>query len=309
VLDGSRTVASLYGPSGHFAGTVDVLAGRASQRTDSTPITPIELLPDRRFLVAYQLTTEDLLNDPAGTIVVAKPGEDLTRSNACELGRIGARNTFLALSVPEGSVLFSSTSLLGMLSRGPFWTLASDRSSSLSVWDDLDDAQDSVTVYLAKRSLQCDTLFQKRLRFPSRPLDKRLVDSIAGVIANVIQTLRPSAAVDSILVLDGLAAPRLTPPVTAVLAASDGGAWLRGEFGRSYNIKWMVIDRNGNYVDDLYLPRALNVYAVERHGVWGVCQRSGKVVAIHYNTFLRSGESSSRPAEEGKAQPGPAGCV
>jgi hypothetical protein len=71
------------------------------------------------------------------------------------------------------------------------------------------------------------------------------------------------------LVRDAVYVPRFYPPVSALVAGRDGTIWLARTPGTETGMEWLVLDRDGEALGTVEVPRALTLMMAERSTIWG----------------------------------------
>ncbi len=90
-----------------------------------------------------------------------------------------------------------------------------------------------------------DTLWHKEMRFLPLEVPGRLRDSvIPALLADARKVLGPSEA-DLSVIKRAVTLPRYLPPVTALLAGSDGSVWVRREDWGQSGVSWEVFEGRG----------------------------------------------------------------
>ena len=70
--------------------------------------------------------------------------------------------------------------------------------------------------------------------------------------------------------MEALDAPAFHPPVSAVVAGSDGTIWLRREPVHQERVGWVVLNDKGERIALAESPIGLEIGAASRDQVWGV---------------------------------------
>lgn len=113
--------------------------------------------------------------------------------------------------------------------------------------------------------------YSRAFRYPPDPIT---VDARrwAQTRAREIHEVRPIGNLRSFV--DALArelyVPPHMPPVTAVVAGTDGTVWLRREARDGPTAEWLVLDEAGRIEAGVRLPSDLTVHQAQRGRVWGV---------------------------------------
>lgn len=115
-----------------------------------------------------------------------------------------------------------------------------------------------------------DTVFSRRYHYTPRPVTRDLADSLVSMAARDVRQAYPSQQAAEAAVRAALYLPRFQPPVTAVVAGSDGTVWLRREEFGSAAVEWLVLDARGEIAGTFRAPKELRLFVAQRGTAWGV---------------------------------------
>ena len=116
-------------------------------------------------------------------------------------------------------------------------------------------------------ALDGDTALSQELPYSPIELTDSEIDSIARSMATGYAA-RYALTVDraAFALRQQIPWPHHRPPVTNVLAASDGSVWLRRETAIGDSIRWDVLDARLRHVGFVYLPSDLDVKVISEAG-------------------------------------------
>ena len=146
-----------------------------------------------------------------------------------------------------------------------------DGSSLVFVRRPAAEASGAATYQVVRVGPDGDTLATAALSYEPVPLTDAHVDSITTEMAErwaaMAEATVPAAAA---AIKAQLPWPAYQPPVTAVMAGSDGSVWLRREMAGTPAARWEVFDANLSPMGWVELPKALDVKVVARDGFYAV---------------------------------------
>jgi hypothetical protein len=133
---------------------------------------------------------------------------------------------------------------------------------------DPDSASYGIRVFAADGTLQSES----RMAYDPIPKDSgwfdRFYESRVGRGGELPP--EPSRTQMKVALREALSERRYFPPVSKVVAGSDGSIWLRREDTESDSIRWDVLDRRGSRLAQVVCPSDWDLWAVSRDEVWGV---------------------------------------
>jgi hypothetical protein len=114
--------------------------------------------------------------------------------------------------------------------------------------------------------------FSRVFRYSPVPLPANWRSQWAMEKAREIAAWRPVGSVRTLAaaIAGELFSPVHMPPVTAVVAGTDGSVWLRREERGGDTVEWLVLDGEGRVAGVVRLPVGLAVQQATRTRVWGV---------------------------------------
>jgi hypothetical protein len=107
-----------------------------------------------------------------------------------------------------------------------------------------------------------DTIYSRRIPFQPIPLSRRVADSILS--DNATNAPPPIAAV-----IRRMKLPAMFPPVTQIVAGSDGTTWLAAHTLGATR-EWTLSDLAGRTAGTVSLPTGFRGFAATQHQFWGV---------------------------------------
>ncbi len=128
------------------------------------------------------------------------------------------------------------------------------------------------TATLTRRSLGGDTLFHRELDFETIPLEASTVDSLLDTRSREYAEFGVLGGAPAGRLRDmgarTLYAPAYLPPVTEMVPARSGGAWLGGQ-PREGRRPWIFVDAEGETMRSTNLPEGVRVLAGDADHLWG----------------------------------------
>lgn len=124
------------------------------------------------------------------------------------------------------------------------------------------------------------------VRLPPAMLRDSL-DHYTDLFARVFSTIPRSRLGE--LVREAVFAPRVLPPVTAIIAGLDGTTWLRrGSAGTTAT--WMVFNSQGSHVASVIAPANVSIAAATLRTAWGSSKDSNDVPVVARFTVRREAQ-------------------
>ncbi len=227
-----------------------------------------DLHPERLSLVVGVMagpkvliaTNAQTFRQPA---VTNQPGLLLARSDGV-LDTLAAINVdhvagFLvkgSLGAIEGVSLFSQP-----FSPGTHWTLAPGGSDLLVVSGHLSDKENPV-LSINEISASGDTVFTALHPYRPIPIPETVVDSIL--------TRYMTRGFTRAEVREAVYLPTAYPPISDVLAATDGTAWVAREHLPGRPRRWQVVSEQGDLIAEVEAPIGYEIRWVGETTVWGL---------------------------------------
>lgn len=171
------------------------------------------------------------------------------------------------LRVPDGRSLLT---LVQPWDDTPLFAVAADGSSVVRVDRALPEGGEPV-FRVTRFSPEGRRLFSRVFRYPPVPIEAGWRREWGAKMARDIAEVRPVGNVRALA--DVLArevfVPAVMPPVTAVVAGTDGTVWLRREERGGATVEWLVLDASGRLSASVRTPAGLTVQQASRTHVWG----------------------------------------
>jgi hypothetical protein len=203
-------------------------------------------------------------------------GGAVTHETWLKASRDGAITDSLAVLSQEGrlfSVRYQEAGRSGPhpLSWAPL--LAAPPTGTSLIIVDRPPASDggAATYHVLRVALDGDTLSAATLQYQPTPLSVQQIDSIALAMAQGwAESMNAPVPAVAAAITDQIQWPAYQPPVTVVIAGSDGSIWLRREVVGASSARWEVLDEDLSPMGWVALPLELELKVVARDRVYGV---------------------------------------
>jgi hypothetical protein len=126
-------------------------------------------------------------------------------------------------------------------------------------------AQKDTSFSVSRFGLNGATVFQRTIHYRPIPLERRQIDSV--IVARLKDAGRGRFNPQDFLESAAQQLPKFKPPVTDVVAGSDGRVWIRRE-ETGGPAAWVVLDSQGNTIAQLTLPATFTLKAADATHVW-----------------------------------------
>lgn len=113
-----------------------------------------------------------------------------------------------------------------------------------------------------------DLGFDVRIPYTPRHIESKEIDSVIAAGNKKLTEPQPPTPQNAKLIKDHLFIPENWPPVASVIAGLDGTTWLECEPIATHNMRWRVLDKSGNLIATIDLPRAIRVFQADRNHIW-----------------------------------------
>lgn len=208
---------------------------------------------------------------------------DISRAPLLRTDRIGSvldtvawlplRNQYFSVSNPDASPPWTSYSPQPFADP-PLWSVTPDRASVILVDVGERSRAELGKIKVFELTLAGDTIRSADVQYTPVPLTSKMVEEVISMRAehffNVGDGRIASRAAAERMIQDELYVPATLPPVSEVIAASNGSIWLQRESMASDANLWQILGTDGQVEAILSTPPELKILLVTDEHVWGV---------------------------------------
>ena len=213
------------------------------------------LLVDGSVLAHPRLGSTGAQSPPSPILRVTREGQVINviarRSTAGGTLQLRQGNIALFMQLP-----FSTGDIFAVPPKGDALVLVSRYPPS---------TQKDTSFSVSRFGLDGATVFQRTIHYRPIRLERRQIDSM--MVARLKDAGRGRFNPQDFLESAAQQLPKFKPPVTDVVAGSDGRVWIRRE-ETGGPAAWLVLDAQGNTIAQLTLPATLTLKAADATHVW-----------------------------------------
>jgi len=267
-LDPGRVRVSLFPQGGRGVTTIPFGPFARELPASTRPVArvgmPLALLPDGGFLVEEAVVARD--NPAAGAThaLLLRTTRDLQVLDT--VARYSFLHRAMHFRFREGEAHlnqpFTDDPIPAFSADGQYFALVQR--------DAADGRQGEFTVSLMRNGRV--PVYSHRVRYRSRPLTDRAVDSAVALLVQPVDPTGPRSPLTADSVLRRLYRPRYLPPVERAVVGQDGIVWLKVNFadGKPGRAEWLALGTDGKEIVRVTTPAGFRLLEADRNTLWGV---------------------------------------